>query len=472
MGCCLGRDGGREGEGAPLLNGERRPRVFRGRKPEALAAKYELGECIGEGAEGIVYETAARSTSPKSVGRPGSLGAGQWQWDYATKVVRNKGRTNEGLGHEVNMLRHVPRHPNIVALIDEYTTAQNMFIVLERVRGGELFDRIMDMSDDDAFTEHDVACILRDTASGLSHMHAHGIMHRDLKPQNLLCSHKTSLHGVKITDFGFASFDAQGQEVRRSFAGTPAFMAPEVVSLGDESAVGTYHNSVDIWSLGVVLFLMSTGTWPFSRDSQPRGNTPPAGQRGMRGSWVCRDAGAVDFSGQEWAKLSPKLRDAIAKCLTVDPKRRASALELMGHPFVRSEPGKLRQASLRDSVVRVRRMSIDVPDLLKRGRVPDGTMDPALSPTSVSDEDYGSRGLRANGSTVLRGSTKTHAGEAQKQKAVAAVMAAATGRFGGAERARATSAPTAFRGNSPDGPMQKKGLSVLFEVADGQEDGF
>lgn len=144
-------------------------------------------------------------------------------------------------------------HPNIIRLFEVYETDNHINLVLELLRGGELFDRICDHG---SYNEKDAAIFMKNLLSALNAMHTKGIMHRDLKPENLILSSQSDDTNVKIADFGLATYvNLETQLFKR--CGTPGYVAPEV--LADK----IYDGKVDIFSAGVILYILLTGSSPF-----------------------------------------------------------------------------------------------------------------------------------------------------------------------------------------------------------------
>jgi serine/threonine protein kinase len=130
---------------------------------------------------------------------------------------------------------------------------------LELVTGGELFDRIIELQ---RYSEKEAVHVMLQALSGLKHMHDRHIAHRDLKPENLLLSSKEPHATVKLADFGFATKLNADNELLQ-LVGTPPYFAPELSLLRDESIMEGYGRPVDIWSMGVILYILLSGIHPF-----------------------------------------------------------------------------------------------------------------------------------------------------------------------------------------------------------------
>ena len=197
---------------------------------------------------------------------------------YALKLVDKDHTSPAVMEKELKVLRTIGQHRHVVSMVEELETPGAWGILLDLVTGGEVFDRICE---DGAFSEQDAAQLVRQVAEALQHVHGAGVCHRDLKPENLLlCSHKHDAD-VKVCDFGIADFYEAGMEGK---SGTVAYMAPE--QLQD----GKYGPEVDLWAVGVILYILLSGYHPFD----PEGASPERAhrrtrRRGVFASWACRD---------------------------------------------------------------------------------------------------------------------------------------------------------------------------------------
>lgn len=202
------------------------------------------------------------------------------------------------------------RHPNLVASLDLYDEPMYVYIVMEICTGGELFDRIEKMT----ISENHIRKICKELLEGIKFLHEHDIVHRDLKPENILMVTKENDCSIKLADFGFAK---RGSNLKTT-CGTPAYVAPEVITKGRRTS---YTNKVDIWSAGVIIFLLLSGDLPFYDQNDARmfkmiRELEPAWHR---------------FGGNETAK---KL---VMSMLNKDPEKRISADLALMHPWITGE---------------------------------------------------------------------------------------------------------------------------------------
>ena len=185
------------------------------------------------------------------------------QVKYAVKSIlkENIKKDVKLLEEELAILSKVD-HPNIIKFHETYIDYRYVHIVMELAEGGELFEKIVEMH---KFSESQAASLMRKILSAVKHLHEHGICHRDLKPENFLFSDKSAEAEIKLIDFGlskrFGAIQEQDpSEKMHTIVGTPYYVAPEVLK-------GNYDFSCDVWSLGVILFIMLCGYPPFEGDN-------------------------------------------------------------------------------------------------------------------------------------------------------------------------------------------------------------
>jgi serine/threonine protein kinase len=207
------------------------------------------------------------------------------------------------------------RHPHIVQISSVIHTDDAAFFVMELMRGGELFDKIVELG---SFTERDAAECVRNITGALAYLHEHGVVHRDLKPENLLLRTPDSITDVCIADFGYARL-LGGMARANSVVGTADYVAPEVLMAG--RGIGGYTDRCDEWSLGVITYCLLCGYPPF------HGATEIATMDNVR-------SGSFDFPPEEWDYISPVAVNFIRQLLRVDPLIRMSAAEALEHEWL------------------------------------------------------------------------------------------------------------------------------------------
>ncbi|XP_077197970.1 serine/threonine-protein kinase DCLK1 isoform X1 [Paroedura picta] len=268
--------------------------------PASIAERYKVGRTIGDGNFAIVKECIERST-----GR-----------EYALKIIKkSKCRGKEHMiQNEVSILRRV-KHPNIVLLIEEMDMPTELYLVMELVKGGDLFDAITSTN---KYTERDASGMLYNLASAIKYLHSLNIVHRDIKPENLLVyEHQDGSKSLKLGDFGLATIvDGPLYTV----CGTPTYVAPEII------AETGYGLKVDIWAAGVITYILLCGFPPF------------------RGSGEDQEVlfdqilmGQVDFPSPYWDNVSDSAKELITMMLQVDLDQRFSALQVLEHPWVNDD---------------------------------------------------------------------------------------------------------------------------------------
>lgn len=238
----------------------------------------------------------------------------------AIKVMKKNKRDTElmrSVECEMNFISKNIDHENIVATYDVFDTRDNLFIVMEYMPGGMLYDIL---ANEGYFTEKNASSVMRDLLYSVQCLHDNDIVHRDIKPENVLALNKTWPLKVKLADFGLADFvleNSFGEKSTCGMYGTPFFVAPEVIR------AETYTPAVDIWSLGVLAYNMLSGKLPFD------GNNIKEVLRRVR-------SGRYSFPDSEWRDISAEAKDFIRGLLEVDPKKRFSANEALNHFWLTS----------------------------------------------------------------------------------------------------------------------------------------
>jgi len=284
---------GREGEG--------------GQERRLVLGKYELGRMLGQGTFAKVYY--ARDLSAAAAGSGSGSGGGS---SVAIKVIdKARLRRTEGmveqLRREISIMRMV-RHPNVVGIREVLASRSRVFVVMEYARGGELFAKVAR----GRLTEDHARRYFQQLVAAVGFCHRRGVAHRDLKPENLLLDEEGRL---KVTDFGLAALPEQLRHdgLLHTQCGTPAYVAPEVLrKRGYDGACA------DLWSCGVVLYVLLCGFLPFKHDNYAK---------------MYQKIFKADYQVPPW--VSGEARRLIARLLVVDPAKRASLAEIMLTPWFR-----------------------------------------------------------------------------------------------------------------------------------------
>lgn len=212
------------------------------------------------------------------------------------------------LQEEVSVLRSID-HPNIIKLYDFYEEKKMFFMVIELMEGGELFERIVKKT---FYNEKEARDLIRILLDALAYLHSRNIVHRDLKPENLLLKSPYNDFDIKLADFGFAK-QVNGKSLDTQ-CGTPGYVAPEILK-GVK-----YGSEVDMWSCGVIVYILLGGYPPFHDDNH---------------AILYRKIKAADYSfePQYWEQVSEDAIDLIKKMLVVNPDSRLTAHQALRHPW-------------------------------------------------------------------------------------------------------------------------------------------
>jgi calcium/calmodulin-dependent protein kinase I len=219
-------------------------------------------------------------------------------------------------------------------LYETFDENAEIYIVTELVEGGELFDRIVSKT---SYTEKEARDLIRLLLDTLAYMHANGIVHRDLKPENLLLCSESDDSDIKIADFGFAK-RITDLTAKETACGTPGYVAPEILR-GD-----SYGAEVDIWSMGVICYVLLAGYPPFYDEDQKK-------------LFKKIKEGRYYFHDEYWSNTSPEAIDLIKMMLCVDQSKRWSAAQLLKHPWILLGDDALANKSLPESIVTMRKFN-------------------------------------------------------------------------------------------------------------------
>ncbi|KAL6506152.1 Calcium-dependent protein kinase 17 [Orobanche gracilis] len=272
-----------------------------GRPMEDVRATYTIGKELGRGQFGVTHLCTHKQTGEQ----------------FACKTIAKRKLANkediEDVRREVQIMHHLTGQPNIVELKGAYEDKHSVHLVMELCAGGELFDRIIAKGH---YTERAAASLLRTIVQIVHTCHSMGVIHRDLKPENFLLLNKDENSPLKATDFGLSVFFKEG-EVFKDIVGSAYYIAPEVLKR-------RYGPEVDIWSIGVMLYILLSGVPPFWAESE-------------NGIFNAILRGHVDFSSDPWPSISNGAKDLVRKMLNSDPKQRLTAFEVLSHPWIKED---------------------------------------------------------------------------------------------------------------------------------------
>ena len=287
-----------------------RPAMIRDASRSEVEALYEFQSLMASGGSAAVWRAVERAT-----GRA-----------VAIKVIDKKLLLPSLLNMEVYAMQRCSGHPNIAALLaafdlppDEASPDGEWHLVMELAEGGELFERLLQHG---AYTEKVASDLLKQIASAVYHLHSCGVTHRDIKPENIVLMSDDEAAPVKLIDFGAALVLEEGEQViRGGKVGTWTYWAPE---LADEDV--PYDQAVDMWGLGVVLYIMLSGRHPFEK---ARASADDVLQGILDANY--------SFDSDAWNGVSGRAKELVARMLEKDPEKRMTAAELLSHSWVRGE---------------------------------------------------------------------------------------------------------------------------------------
>ncbi|XP_006348435.2 calcium-dependent protein kinase 26-like [Solanum tuberosum] len=263
-----------------------------------LKEHYNLGEKLGHGQFGTTFLCIEKGTGKK----------------YACKsIAKRKLLTDEDVDdvrREIQIMHHLSGHPTVISIKGAYEDAVAVHVVMELCTGGELFDRIIKRGH---YSERQAAELARTILGVVEACHSLGVMHRDLKPENFLFVNAEEDSPLKTIDFGLSMFFKPGQ-LFDDVVGSPYYVAPEVLRK-------RYGPEADIWSAGVIIYILLSGVPPFWGESEEE---------------IFDEVlhGDIDFELDPWPKISQGAKDLVRRMLIRDPKKRLTAHEVLCHPWV------------------------------------------------------------------------------------------------------------------------------------------
>uniref|UniRef100_A0A1I8MRJ3 Calcium/calmodulin-dependent protein kinase type 1 n=1 Tax=Musca domestica TaxID=7370 RepID=A0A1I8MRJ3_MUSDO len=249
---------------------------------------------------------------------------------FAVKIIDKKALKGkeESLENEIRVLRRFSAnhhnndtaadsrsgerltHPNIVQLYETYEDKSKIYLVMELVTGGELFDRIVEKG---SYTEKDASDLIRQILEAVDYMHEQGVVHRDLKPENLLFYSPDDDSKIMISDFGLSKMEDSG--IMATACGTPGYVAPEVL------AQRPYGKAVDIWSIGVISYILLCGYPPFYDENDAN-------------LFAQILKGEFEFDSPYWDDISDSAKDFIRHLMCVSVEKRYTCKQALAHPWI------------------------------------------------------------------------------------------------------------------------------------------
>jgi serine/threonine protein kinase len=219
----------------------------------------------------------------------------------------------EDVRREVKILRALNGHRNLIKFYEAYEDHDNVYIVMELCEGGELLDRIL--SRGGKYSEEDAKAVMTQILNVVAFCHLQGVVHRDLKPENFLFSTKDENSELKAIDFGLSDF-VKPDERLNDIVGSAYYVAPEVLHRA-------YNTEADTWSIGVIAYILLCGSRPFWARTE---------------SGIFRSVLKADptFDEPPWPSLSDEAQDFVKRLLNKDPRKRMTAAQALGHPWIKS----------------------------------------------------------------------------------------------------------------------------------------
>jgi len=267
-------------------------------KSEKFSDHYKLKEQLGSGNYGTVHACLHMESSDIR----------------AVKILAKAKIQDDSFRNEIDTLKELD-HPNILRIFESFEDDKNYYVVTEFCDGGELFEEILEWG---KFTEEDAAVLMKQILTCVNYCHRRNFVHRDLKPENILLEKDKGFDHLKICDFGTAKLfdeEAGGAKNRlKDSVGSPYYIAPEVLA-------GSYGAKCDVWSCGVIAYIVLSGVPPFNGHSDEE-----IYDRIMEGRY--------NFDGDEWSDISDEAIDFICNLLTYEEKDRPDASEALTHKWL------------------------------------------------------------------------------------------------------------------------------------------
>ncbi|WOL00401.1 calcium-dependent protein kinase 29-like [Canna indica] len=265
-----------------------------------LLREYQLGMELGRGEFGVTVRCTEVAT--------GAM--------FACKSIsKHRLRSSvdvEDVRREVEIMRGMPEHPNVVRLHDVFEDNGAVHLVMEICEGGELFDQIVARGH---YTERAAANVMKTIIEVVQHCHKNGVIHRDLKPENFLFANSSENSPLKVIDFGLSVLFKPG-ETFSEIVGSPYYMAPEVLKRH-------YGPEVDIWSAGVILYILLCGVPPFWAETD----------EGIAKAII---KSVLDLKREPWPKISENAKDLVKNMLDPNPHTRLTAQQVLEHPWLQN----------------------------------------------------------------------------------------------------------------------------------------
>eukprot|EP00607_Mallomonas_marina_P007103 CAMPEP_0182437614 /NCGR_PEP_ID=MMETSP1167-20130531/85165_1 /TAXON_ID=2988 /ORGANISM="Mallomonas Sp, Strain CCMP3275" /LENGTH=350 /DNA_ID=CAMNT_0024630593 /DNA_START=355 /DNA_END=1408 /DNA_ORIENTATION=- len=294
-----------------------------------------MGETLGKGGFSVVRVGVEQSTGRKVAVKCTNRSDIQPEDEEAIRqeaeilidqIIQILPEDEEAIRQEAEILI-VLNHPNIVKCYNIYEDDKTFYVILEILKGGELFEKIVKKT---FYSESDARDLVQLLLNAIKYFHEKGIVHRDLKPENLLLTSDADDADIKIADFGFAAYD-HGRNQLTDQCGTPHYVAPEILRKEP------YGSSVDMWAMGIITYVLLGGYPPFHDEDMQR-----LFKKIKRGEY--------SFHREYWGAVSEEAKDLIRGLLTIDVTKRFTADQALNHSWVKRDKTDLSKRDLQKNL--------------------------------------------------------------------------------------------------------------------------
>lgn len=277
---------------------------------------YKIGKTLGTGGFAVVKLVTHRKSLEQFACKIMCLP------DAEAEIGENE-NSRADVFREIEILCGM-EHENVMCMKEFYTEKDRVYLITELLTGGELLDAVVERG---IYSEADACLCFKQLVSGIAYLHSKGVVHRDLKLENLLLASPDDITHIKIVDFGLAKMNGRRGCKMGTVCGTPQYVAPEIIESAE--SYSTYDKAVDMWSAGVVLFILLGGYPPFHHDNE---------------SVMFEQIrhGKFKFDEKVWDTISSAAKDLIQKLLNTNPVSRYTAEDCLGHAWFSTPPSKLR----------------------------------------------------------------------------------------------------------------------------------
>eukprot|EP00239_Pterosperma_sp_CCMP1384_P003851 CAMPEP_0197843236 /NCGR_PEP_ID=MMETSP1438-20131217/62_1 /TAXON_ID=1461541 /ORGANISM="Pterosperma sp., Strain CCMP1384" /LENGTH=436 /DNA_ID=CAMNT_0043453241 /DNA_START=630 /DNA_END=1940 /DNA_ORIENTATION=- len=280
-------------------------------RPGGVADYYHIGKTIGRGGFSVVKRAICRANNQAVAIKI---------LDLPTEETEVSDQYCKQIYNEISILCQI-RHESIVHMFEYFVDGNRVYLVTELLTGGEMLDAVLACG---KYCESDGRKLFMQLMSCLNYMHGKNIAHRDLKLENLLMKNPNDLESLKLADYGLSrSFDRDSMS---TICGSPIYVAPEVIKLLEDPNSAKYGQECDMWSAGVILYILLCGFQPFDSENE-------------QDLFNLIQTGEYSLEDPVWNNVSDEAKDLIANLLCIHPAKRMTAADALKHPWFRKEMG-------------------------------------------------------------------------------------------------------------------------------------